>query len=73
MKHYRKQRFLCDFIKKNQETMILVGDTAHHLTRVLRLKTGDKIIVFDQSGYEWDAKISNKKRNYSKMYQKIFI
>ena len=53
--------------------MILVGDTAHHLTRVLRLKTGDKIIVFDQSGYEWDAKISNKKRNYSKMYQKIFI
>ncbi|HJL81437.1 MAG TPA: 16S rRNA (uracil(1498)-N(3))-methyltransferase, partial [Gammaproteobacteria bacterium] len=62
MKHYRKQRFLCDFIKKNQETMILVGDTAHHLTRVLRLKTGDKIIVFDQSGYEWDAKISNKKR-----------
>ena len=42
--------------------MILVGDTAHHLTRVLRLKTGDKIIVFDQSGYEWDAKIINKKR-----------
>ena len=42
--------------------MILVGDTAHHLTRVLRLKTGDKIIVFDQSGYEWDAEIINKKR-----------
>ena len=62
MKHYRKQRFLCDSIVKNQDTMILVGDTAHHLTRVLRLKTGDKIIVFDQSGYEWDAEIINKKR-----------
>ncbi|SVC59740.1 uncharacterized protein METZ01_LOCUS312594 [marine metagenome] len=62
MKIFRTQRFLCNPIKKNQDQVTLTGDTAHHLIRVLRFKIGDKIQVFDQSGYEWDAEIVAKKR-----------
>ena len=62
MKIFRTQRFLCSPIKKNQSHVTLTGDTAHHLIRVLRFKVGDKIRVFDQSGYEWDAEIVAKKR-----------
>ena len=62
MKIFRTQRFLCNPIKKNQDQVTLTGNTAHHLIRVLRFKIGDKIQVFDQSGYEWDAEIVVKKR-----------
>ena len=62
MKIFRTQRFLCSPIKKNQSHVTLTGDTAHHLIRVLRFKIGDKVQVFDQSGYEWDAEIVAKKR-----------
>ena len=62
MKIFRTQRFLCNPIKKNQDQVTLTGNTAHHLIRVLRFKIGDKIQVFDQSGYEWDAEIVAKKR-----------
>ena len=62
MKNTRIQRFLCSPIKQNQNQVTLTGDTAHHLIRVLRLKIGDRLCVFDQSGYEWDAEIVGKKR-----------
>ena len=62
MKIFRTQRFLCNPIKKNQDQVTLTWNTAHHLIRVLRFKIGDKIRVFDQSGYEWDAEIVVKKR-----------
>ena len=62
MKNTRIQRFLCSPIKQNQNQVTLTGDAAHHLIRVLRLKIGDKVCVFDQSGYEWDAEIVAKKR-----------
>ena len=62
MKNKRIQRFLCSPIKQNQNQVTLTGDTAHHLIRVLRLKIGDRLCVFDQSGYEWDAEIVAKKR-----------
>ena len=62
MKIFRTQRFLCSPIKQNQNQVTLTGDTAHHLIRVLRLKIGDRLCVFDQSGYEWDAEIVAKKR-----------
>jgi len=32
-------------------------DEAHHVARVLRLKTGDAVAVFDGRGGEWDATI----------------
>jgi len=61
MKNTRIQRFLCSPIKQNQNQVTLTGDTAHHLIRVLRLKIGDRLCVFDQSGYEWDAEIRAKR------------
>ena len=67
MKIFRTQRFLCSPIKKNQDQVTLTGDTAHHLIRVLRFKIGDKIRIFDQSGYEWDAEIVAKKRHSVKV------
>jgi 16S rRNA (uracil1498-N3)-methyltransferase len=35
----------------------LSPDEAHHLTRVLRARTGDAVVAFDGRGREWDARI----------------
>jgi len=35
----------------------LSSDEAHHLTRVLRARAGDAVVVFDGRGREWDARI----------------
>jgi 16S rRNA (uracil1498-N3)-methyltransferase len=37
-------------------------DEAHHLTRVLRLKSGDALAVFDGKGGEWEATIESASR-----------
>jgi len=62
MRSKRKQRFYCQPITKGLKKIILSGDTAHHLTKVLRFKEGDKLSVFDGTGFEWDAEILVKKR-----------
>ena len=62
MRSKRKQRFYCQPVQKGEGEIILSGDTAHHLTKVLRFKPGDILTVFDGSGFEWDAKILDKKR-----------
>ena len=62
MRSKRKQRFYCQPISKGLKKIILSGDTAHHLTKVLRFKEGDKLSVFDGTGFEWDAEILVKKR-----------
>src|SRR4051812_23498770 len=36
----------------------LPDEEAHHLTRVLRVRTGDPIVVFDGRGHEWDAVVA---------------
>ena len=35
----------------------LTGDEARHLTRVLRAKVGDAVVLFDGTGHEWPARI----------------
>jgi len=35
----------------------LTGDEARHLTRVLRAKVGDAVVLFDGMGHEWPARI----------------
>ena len=37
--------------------MILDPDESHHASRVLRLRPGDTLLVFDGAGGEWDATI----------------
>jgi 16S rRNA (uracil1498-N3)-methyltransferase len=63
MRSKRKQRFYCQPVQEGEGEIILSGNTAHHLTKVLRFKPGDILTVFDGSGFEWDAKILDKKRN----------
>jgi len=37
----------------------LTGDEARHLTRVLRAKVGDAVVLFDGSGHEWPARVAS--------------
>ena len=62
MRSKRKHRFYCQTIQEGVGEIILSGDTAHHLTKVLRFKPGDILTIFDGSGSEWDSKILDKKR-----------
>ena len=38
-------------------SIVLDPEESHHVSRVLRLRTGDDVAVFDGSGGEWDARI----------------
>jgi 16S rRNA (uracil1498-N3)-methyltransferase len=37
--------------------LALSPEESHHLTRVLRLHAGDRVVVFDGRGHEWDARV----------------
>jgi 16S rRNA (uracil1498-N3)-methyltransferase len=37
---------------------ILEGDEARHLTRVLRAKVGESVVLFDGTGREWPARVA---------------
>ena len=37
----------------------LAGEEAHHLVRVLRLRPGDRLSVFDGGGREWEAALES--------------
>ncbi|MDC0225553.1 16S rRNA (uracil(1498)-N(3))-methyltransferase [Gammaproteobacteria bacterium] len=63
MKKKRIQRFYIETIEKNQTHYEITGDQCHYITRVLRLETEDRMILFDGSGSEWMAKIIDRKKN----------
>ena len=52
-----KTRLLVSQELINGMTVIVEGDRARYLGRVLRLRVGDPLIVFDGSGPEWPATI----------------
>ena len=53
----RHRLFIGQPITRNQYLEI-DGDTAHYLTRVLRLKPGSELTVFEGNGYEYPAVIT---------------
>ena len=57
MKQKRKQRFFHNSIPGKKDVLSLKGESAHYLTRVLRLKNGQDLILFNNSGSEWEAQI----------------
>lgn len=57
MKQKRKQRFFHSSIPENKDLVNIKGESAHYITRVLRLKSGQDLILFNGSGSEWDAQI----------------
>ena len=57
MKQKRKQRFFHKSLIEKKNIVSLKGESAHYLTRVLRLKNGQNLILFDGSGTEWNGQI----------------
>ncbi len=42
----------------------LQGDTAHQIRSVLRMRPGDEVIVLDNSGSEWQVKLTTITKDY---------
>jgi 16S rRNA (uracil1498-N3)-methyltransferase len=55
-------RFYAPALDPGDETVALPRDEAEHLTRVLRLGTGDTVTVFDGRGHEFVARVASAVR-----------
>ena len=55
-------RFLVPDLGRAGESAVLPADESHHLARVLRLVTGDRVAVFDGKGREFAARIERADR-----------
>src|SRR5919106_921164 len=53
--HRMLPRFLAPDLSPDADEVALSAEEAHHLARVLRLKVGDAIVVFDGRGHEATA------------------
>lgn len=54
-------KFFCDV--ENEHEIILYGENAHHLTKVLRSKLGDTVTVCDGRGKDYTCKITAFENN----------
>ncbi len=62
----RKTRIFVDQALQEGKEFVLPDEAAHHVARVLRLRSGDPLILFDGSGYEYESEISEvNKRSVS--------
>ena len=52
-------RFFAPALDPGDESVSLPRDEAEHLTRVLRLSTGDTVSVFDGRGHEFLARVAS--------------
>ncbi len=50
------ERFFCDTPVTGDQAQV-TGPEAHHLLHVMRLKPGDRVVLFDGAGAEFDAVI----------------
>ena len=50
--------FFSEKIEKDSLTSVITGSDVKHIKKVMRLKPGDKIGLFDGTGMEYEAKIS---------------
>ena len=57
------QRYFLDTPIGPATSVVLQGSEAQHLTRVMRGKCGDRVELFDGSGWQWDAEIAQVGRN----------
>ncbi len=53
----RIPRLFIDRALSSGETIFLPQDKARHISQVLRMRSGDSIKLFNDSGYEFDSKI----------------
>lgn len=59
-------RFFCEPMIASNEAE-LVGSEHQHLSKALRLKSGDAVTLFDGSGFEFEAEITDCSRNVTKL------
>jgi len=52
------RRFFIDSYRLEPERPSLEGEEAKHILRVLRLGLGDRIVLFDNTGWEYEAQIT---------------
>jgi 16S rRNA (uracil1498-N3)-methyltransferase len=57
------QRYFLDTPIGQATSVLLQGSEAQHLTRVMRGKCGDRVELFDGSGWQWSAEIVDVGRN----------
>ena len=57
------QRYFLDTPIGPATSVVLQGSEAQHLTRVMRGKCGDRVELFDGSGWQWSAEIAQIGRN----------
>lgn len=57
------KRFFAEHINDEEKTALLTGKELHHLKDVLRLKKGDKVIVFDGKGREFLGSLKTITKN----------
>ncbi len=50
-------RFYVQPQQMSRDKVVIVGSQAHHIANVLRLKAGDKLSLFDGTGYEYQSQI----------------
>ncbi len=53
----RIPRLFIDMPLYNGETILLPRDKAHHISNVLRMRAGDSIKIFNNLGFEYEARI----------------
>lgn len=54
----QRHRFYASPTQFTASSVLLDADEAHHLARVLRLKEGARVFVFDGNGAEWEAELA---------------
>jgi 16S rRNA (uracil1498-N3)-methyltransferase len=57
------QRYFLDTPIGQATSVLLQGSEAQHLTRVMRGKCGERVELFDGSGWQWSAEIEEVGRN----------
>lgn len=48
-------KFFVDKKQITEDTIIIIGENAHHISRSLRMAPGEKITVSDMQGYDYDC------------------
>lgn len=57
------RRIYSDEPLRESGTVALTGEAANHIAKVLRLRVGDTLLVFDGSGRDFDAEITGFRRD----------
>lgn len=58
-------RFFCEYVRG--DTQVITGADADHITKSLRMKPGDDLIICDTYGYEYDCKIASISKSQVKL------